>query len=797
MLPRGVLLLVAGLAALAGEARTLPLRLGLTTNAAEAAEGELCLPLALPGESAAYLHADPGEWVHGRRLQGTLLWPSNAPVAAQMLFFLKNRDGHWYQALRSDPLRPGVNEWAVDFGPEATAWQPVGHHAVWHLRARITPQYVGLRIFAGSAVHTGECRLAKAELVVSNVPPTGAPFIRDVRLNSVKVPCFDLFEAAFSLPDRHVDPFDPAVIDVGARIETPDGRTNLVHGFLFHDFYRLADAVGERLVPQGRPEWRVRYSPSVPGVHRCTLTAGDAGGTDERGPIVFEALPAAGPRYVRRSARAPLHLELDEATPFFPIGHNIRSPFDSRMDEQVPWRFRHPEGSLVYRRYFRNMARAGENLAEVWMCAWSLGLEWSPAHPGYHGAGDYHLGNAWELDDVLRWARQSGVRVNLVLNNHGRASTWCDGEWQDHPYNAARGGFIPAEDPMAFFVHPRALELQRRLLRYIVARWGWDATVFAWELWSELDLTGAANQSPRAHEDPRVHEWHRQMGDHLRRIDLGRHLISTHVSSNYRALNAELANLPQLDLCAVDAYHSHNDPLHIVQLLRETAIYCRPFNKPVLVTEFGGSPMAAGLGHLKQELHAALWSSACSTIAGAPLFWWWQIVEEQDWYGMYSGLANFMRDVDRRDPGLAPSRLTLAFEGGGPLPPDQIDNICAASAGMALAWIFIRPCFARPGEEMDPPIANLNFSWDGCSNTVYRVEFCDTATGHAILGVEARPVGGRLTARVPPLRRDMAVKIRPAATFARPLAAGGEQGVGGGRVVHPAGAADSSAPEVR
>ncbi|MDD5707607.1 MAG: DUF5060 domain-containing protein [Kiritimatiellae bacterium] len=761
-------ILLAAWLARPAAAEIVPLLTGLTTNRQSAVPAALSVPLVLPGQSDLYLFAPSNDWVRGVRLQGSLIWPDQAPMVAQLLAFLKDRDGRWYQSLRVPALVSGTNRWDFDFEAGATSWQPVGHHTVWHQRVRLKPEFVGLRVFTAprlmappeTAAYTGVFRVAQANLIVTNPPPGSLPAIRNLRLNAGSVPCYGLFEARFDLPDRYADPFDPEVIDVSASIETPDGRTNLVYGFYLQDYFRLADSVGEQLLPQGRPEWRVRYCPTRPGIHKYTLTAKDAYGSATWGPGSFVARPSDDPGFVRVSRRAPLHFELDNAQPFFPIGHNTRSPFDSRMDTQFPWRFRHPEGSLAYQRYFRDMRAAGENLAEVWMCSWSLGLEWSPVSPGYHGAGDYHLGNAWDLDEVLRWAREQHIRINLALNNHGRVGTWYDGEWPDHPYNEARGGFIPSAALMSFFDDPRALQLQRRLLRYIVARWGWDTTIFSWELWSELDLAGAPGQSPRTHFDPRVIEWHRQMGDYLRATDPNRHLISTHLSDNYQITNPELAKLPQLDHCAVDAYHGSPDPLHIVQLISGTAAFYAPFAKPVLITEFGGSSMAAGLTHLKRELHAALWSSMATTLAGAPLFWWWQVVEEQNLYGMYAGLARFMADVDRRDPRLSPVKLTLAMSDGTAVAPAQVDSVCQASPDLALGWVFIRPCFAGEGKPMDPPIENLQFTWQGCSNTLYRVEFWDTETGHAIKRSEIRAVDNRLTAAFPPLSRDMAIKIR-------------------------------------
>jgi len=759
---------IAGLAlaawAVAAAPAAIPLGLATTmpsTNqpAARARpRAELALRFPLPSE--VYL-TPPGsrQWLDAKSVEGTVVWPAAAPARAQLLVFMKDRDGRWFQQLRPAPLATGTNHWSFDFTAEAVDWTPVGHHQAWNYRTRLEPQLVGLRVFALQAAYTGACEVADVSLVPA-APPQGPPFIRQVRPNTLSVPCNGLFELQFDLPDRYANPFDPAVVDAALRVETPDGQTHTVAAFYMQDFFRVVDDVGESLVPQGRPAWRARYAPRLPGTYRYTLTVKDGQGQAATAPATFEARLPGQVGFVRRSAADPRHFELDDGTFFFPIGHNVRSPFDTRMDEQFPWRFRHPEGTGAYRRYFRSMSEAGENLAEIWMCQWSLGLEWSTVSPGYHGSGDYHLGNAWELDEVLRWARESRLRINLVLNNHGRVGLGYDAEWNDHPYNQAQGGFIAADDPLAFFADPRALALQKQLARYIVARWGWDASIFAWELWSELDLVGKHGQQPVPQKDPRVIAWHRLMGDTLRELDLGRHLITTHLSGDYRITSPELAQLPQLDHCGIDAYHFNHDPLHIVNLIRETAEHYKAYNKPVLITEFGGSSMGAGVNHLTRELHAALWASVCVPLGGTPLFWWWQVVEEQNLYPMYTAVARFMADVDRRDPALVPVRLSLAFDEHTPIPPAEADHLALASPTQALAWVFIRSAFARFGAPLETPLEHVTATWTGCSNAIYRAAFYDTATGAIIKQQDQRGANGRLTLRLPPLARDMALKIR-------------------------------------
>lgn len=722
---------------------------------------EMDLP-ETPGK-AVWMPTDPAHWLAAESFRFSVLWPAEGPTNAQTLVWLIDRDDRWYQYLLPGTLASGTNYFEVPLAPASAAWQGIGHAAPWHFRTRLNPKAAGVRFFSTTSF-TGSCVLLSAELTAPGTPPS-APVITNLRPNAGEVARRGLYELRFDLPDRYADPFDPAEVDVEAAFAAPDGTVTRVSGFYYQSHYRTVNAVEERVEPQGRPEWRVRYAPATAGVHTVTLRVRDRWGEVSAPPLTFAVRPAhASFPFVRVSNVDPRYFETEDGAFFYPVGHNIRSPFDTRMDDQFPWRFRHPAGSSVYHRYFADMQKAGENFVEIWMCAWSLGIEWSPAVRGYHGAGDYRMDNAWELDRVLEWARAAGIRVNVVLNNHGRASTWCDPEWADHPYNKARGGWC--NEVLEYFSHPRSIAMTQQLHRYLVARWGWDATVFSWELFSEVDLTGSKSDQ-RTHYEPSVIHWHRVIGDHLRSIDTYRRPITTHVSNHFPQQNPELCKLPQLDHCAVDAYH-YGPPHKIADVVVGTANFNNPFGKPVLITEFGGSPMAAGAEHLRQELHVALWSAIASPIAGTPLFWWWHVIEENNLYPAYTAVTRFMADVDKRDSKMVfvqPLLKATDLPGKPPQPPLEV--ICSASADQAVGWIWTRSGFSgargvgEDAAQANLAVDNLAVELDGfIPDQPYSVVIAETVTGHVVKRFDIRAAGGKLIFQVPPFERDCAFKIR-------------------------------------
>jgi hypothetical protein len=691
-------------------------------------------------------------WHRAETLRFNVSLPPGAPTNCEALVFVKDWDYLWYQHLVPGCLVPGVSTQVVlSLTAESEAWSPVGHDYRWNGRTLADPRSLGVRIFCKNAAWTGRVSIVAPEIRLKPaVPPP--PTIRDVRPESTRVPKDDKFEVSFRIPDRHVDPFDTNEVQVTAAFTAPDGSVTTVNGFYANDFYRETTPAGERITPQGVPLWRVRYAPRQEGVYQYRLTVRDAGGEAIWGPARFTATPAVSHGFIRVSARDPRFFEYTDGSYYFPIGHNIRSPFDTRHDAAFPWQQRFDEGTSVYRRYFKAMAENGEQLAEVWFAPWSLGLEWNEKWQGYHGVGQYNMRHAWEMDRVVEEAASREINLNLVIHNHGKFSTFSDPEFLDNPFNADNGGYL--QSPNEYFTDPRALESFRKLMRYTVARWGYSRSVLAWQLWSELDLVGADRNFYRR---PECVEWHRMMGRYLKEIDPNRHLVSTHVCSDFNNQNVEIISKPEIDHCAVDAYHGSPDPVYIVSLMKATAQFNNPFLKPVQITEFGGQWSASSMSHLRATLHAALWSSVGVPLAGAPMLWWWMAIDEENLYPVFRGLAAFMKDVDRRDPELLPA--DPAFSGGG-VPGGELVWTCLRSPRLALGWVARAPEFETADLGGPPRVADLQMELAGMTNGTFQVDVWDPGKGLPAQCLSAASTNGLLRLTLPPFVRDAAFKVR-------------------------------------
>lgn len=731
-------------------------------------DGSLVMQAEFPGPSDLYLDDTDVAWHHIDRLDFAIMLADDAPAGTEALVFVKDRDDFWYQQLARPPLQPGrTNALSFCFSPDSSQWEPVGHYGQWHYRSRLDPASVGLRIFASNA-WTGNWEVVALNGVFDPEPEPAPPEISRIEVPTQTISIREPFSLRFNLPDRYANPFDPANIEAWAEITPPGGSDPIrVDAFYYQNYFFQANPVQNRYIPQGRPHWRLRYSPTVAGEHHLVLHARDPHGAGHSEKISFIACDKSpGAPFIRVSQRDPRFFEGCDDSPFFPIGHNIRSPFDTRMNQQFPWRFRHDEGVRAYERYFRDMAAHGQNMVEIWLCNWSLGLEWTPSRPGYHGLGEYNLIHSWQLDRILELARQHGIYINLVLKNHGRLSGAVDPEWDDHPINKANGGYL--EDPMDFFSDQRARSDYKRQLRYIVSRWGYSPHVFAWELWSEIDLVGLRHPRrgrrrvpPQA--DPQVHAWMSEMGDFLHQIDPNRRLRANHVAGNFQRQNADMASLEQQDFNPVNAYHSNDSPVFTANLLRQTANANLRYGKPVMVTEFGGSHMAGAGSFLKQALRIGIWSSTATGVAGTPLFWWWQFIEEENLYPLFASLNRYMAGVDRRDPEIKPASPRLSDREGRQVGQSEVDVSCLVSPRQGLVYLAVQPVFNRLAQgETDSPIEprqGYSMRLQVGTNAQYRVTFWDIDQGKTKRQVELLSRDRRLDIELPPFTKDLAFRF--------------------------------------
>jgi len=473
------------------------------------------------------------------------------------------------------------------------------------------------------------------------------------------------------------------------------------------------------------------------------------------GKRFFTCAPSQERGFVRVSKKDPNYFEFDNGQWFYPIGHNVHSPNDdtpraAKIQEDLGVDILPNHGTFNYDTLFKKMADNGENFAEVWMCSWWLGLEWLRDWRNYNGLTRYNLLSGWRLDYLVGLAEKNDLYLHLVIDNHGKASTWTDPEWEDNPYNEVNGGFLST--PEDFFRNLMAKEIYKKKLRYIIGRWGYSARIAGLELWSEIDLVG---DSWSFHNDPVVAapkvQWHREMTEYLAQIDPWSHLLTTHFSTNYSRIQPSLVTIPGISYLATDVYS-----MPLIKYVVASANFFNGIGKPGLVTEYGGhGPFGSKPNILRAHLHAGLWATYMTHTAGTPLLWWFQFVDSDDQYWNFKALAAYHKGEERRGEGLVQCVPTF------PKPHHDLAAMGLQNRKKAYIWVYSQSSMETMPRTA-PVFKDISVLVSGLAAGKYRVEVWDTAKGTILAASDAQSTGGALTIPLPEFRTDCAIKVKPA-----------------------------------
>ncbi len=444
----------------------------------------------------------------------------------------------------------------------------------------------------------------------------GPPRITQVTPSARQVGRFEKLELTVALQATYDNPFDPEQVALDATFAGPKGRQE-VPGFLYQGYRRQVVDGLEVLTKEGPPEWRVRFAPSEVGDYSYELRLKDAHGEAKWTGGKFTCVDSPSKGFIRVDPRDRRRFAYDDGSPFFAIGHNVPT-------YHTTWR-QLPDETL------RKMHEAGENFNRWWMYSRSLGIEWC------HQVGWYRLDRAWQLDYALELADRYDMHYMLCLDTHqdyrGKQS-WV--AWWLNPYNQAMGG--PIAEPREWFTNPEAKQAYRKRLRYMVARWGYDPRVFAWEFGNEFQgWAGYSDEEGRA--------WHEEMSEYLHQLDPFDHLVSTSFWGS--PTHPETWNLPHIDFVQTHSYSNRDaDQAQIV------ADLCRQryenFDKPQLFAEYG---IRSGAGTGKRDptgvhLHQGNWAALMSMCSSNAMTWWHEsYVDPLDLYHCFTGVANFVRGM--------------------------------------------------------------------------------------------------------------------------------------------------------
>ena len=565
--------------------------------------------------------------------------------------FVKDKDGAWFQSAKEYRLEPG--EWTnleMRLDLSGRELYPIGHSAAWS-------GFYASRIFAaGLSLWSDETQ----EVLLEWKEPefSGEREKKPLHIRGWELPgagkAYEMIRSRFDLSREYFNPFDPDEIQVDFEVSPPDfpEKTETYPAFYSQAFRKNRHFTRETFSAEGLPFWEFRFIPKKAGTYRLRLVVQDR---TENPQILLRSewreirvVSSDHPGFIRVNRKDPHYFEYENGGFFFPVGINIHSNTDLRSERA--FRFGHlaDRGNADYEEYIRSCSAAGMNVMEIWMAAWTFAIEWSSCRPGFYGTGFYHLGNAAKLDSLLDYALAHKMNISLVLDNHGKLTETCDPEWHEHPYNAksffakADSGFL--QNPSEFWTDPKAFRANEKRNRYIAARWGAYPNIFAFQLWSEVDLVSDAYPLK---ENKLMAQWHRKNALFMKRSTQGKQLVSTHVCGevgNLMHWKSVVVDPPELDHACCDAYRKYTIPIvHQLQLHYDSI---KEIPKPVMITEYGRTSPYMVRSTAAADVHGGIWSSLFTRHAGTPWLWWHDFIHRNNLYPHYLGFSKFLNGMD-------------------------------------------------------------------------------------------------------------------------------------------------------
>ncbi len=716
---------------------------------ADAQEVELRAPLTTIVRAEAPVPEGDGAMA----LVAVLVVPDDAPRDLGVGAFVADRHGRWYQAVRDGVLGPGRTTLRLELSRSARG-EP--HRGAFDAGAQARMAHGGLFLWSASGSRA-VVRIERLAIERGAGPSDGAHRLDDLRCDGLgrdgvargrTGERWTLTLAASPLPDN---PYDPDRFRLDAVVVEPDGRERRIPGFWHQPMRGFDRGDREQVVADGAGRYEVRFRPRLPGRHQVRVEAmwhdGDATHAARLTAPDLEVVGTAHDGIARVDAGDPRFFAVDGAF-WWPVGINLRSVGDERCRDRLGTRLTPNRGSLSYVAYLDRLAAGGVDAVEIWLCSWNLALEWRGDWPGFQGLGRYSEENAWRLDRVLDAAWARGVRVNLVVTNHGQASERTDREWDHNPYQRAHGGRL--DSAAQYFTDPWALAQQDKLRRFLAARYADHPGVMAWKLWSEVNLTAGEQQAVRSWHETAARRWHE--------LDTYGHPLTTHWSGDFRTPDPAIVAQPGLGFACIDAYHGPLDEGGWVlaellfQGMQQPNRGLARFAKPILVTEFGGNWNACPAPQLEAEHASAAWAAMVSGYGGSPMLWWFEWVDQGERWGAYQAHRRFLAGEDLRGAEAQAVEPTLSTPFG------ELWVRAWSRPGRMLGYILDRQWGARGGTA--PTRADVRVELGAAiAPGVIVVEWWDADRGEVVRRDVIDHPGGTLAVLAPPFSRHLAFKV--------------------------------------
>jgi hypothetical protein len=300
-----------------------------------------------------------------------------------------------------------------------------------------------------------ENKSTSQEFMVYVTPSAGKT--SKIKLFTASPRTYDKIEAGFVVVPDYVNPYDPDEVTINALVTLPDLTTLTVPCFYYEKgYYQAVD-----------DQWK-KDEMTAFWTHKIKFEVTDASGTTVSQEETITVTEGTRKGYIRMDPDNHQYYRHTTGEPYYPLGIN------------AAW-----DNTTNYTTIISNLGAGGANLVRYWQVPFDRqGLEWTDGF--YDGLGVYSQEAAAEQDSIMALCEAHNVMLQTVLFQHGMFSENVNSNWPDNPYNTANGGMLTKAEQ--FFYNVEAKAQTKKLLRYIIARWGYSPSLFAWELFNEVQF---------------------------------------------------------------------------------------------------------------------------------------------------------------------------------------------------------------------------------------------------------------------------------------------------------------------
>jgi hypothetical protein len=419
------------------------------------------------------------------------------------------------------------------------------------------------------------------------------PAIVNMRQNADSVGVYDKLEIFLSLKAEFINPFNPDEIDITANFTSPTGKNFLIHGFYNYSFGSL---------------WKVRFSPDETGKWKYTINVKDKSGQVTSESKAFTAISSSnhGPIQIAPNKR---YLQYRDGTGFYGVGLWYNDGYTGFNSGRIK-----PEE-------LDNLKKLGVNFISTFI---------TPLETLGSGLGRYDQNLCGRLDEVLDLCEKRDMVLSLNLWFHSFLSetVWGGGNirWETNPYQQ----ITAAKD---FYRSDAAWQLQEKLYRYMIARWGYSRSLGIWFIVDEINGTDGWVKG----DSVMASQWGKKVHEYFKKNDPYQHLTTGTRSGGIKEFWHE--GYQTFDLAAREIYERQGYAVNNTSTMDSATVHpltdsytnyiteirrlWNGYNKPAILGETGWDHTfyePSMPGYLAQY-HNTLWACLATGTAMSP-FWW-------------------------------------------------------------------------------------------------------------------------------------------------------------------------------